>query len=218
MNVNNINSGSTNLQEIYIFREEEILKVIIHELIHYSKYDLQNSKYLNDLMLKKIKYLDNKAYLNINESYTESIAIILYIFYLTIRKNNKFDINFFKNSLDIELKWSLLQLSKILCYSYNFTNLNEIYNNNNIYQVTDIFSYYIIKTALLYDYDCYFNFLNKHTNNLNFIESKDNYISYYNFIIKALNNKNFNNIVNNIIKKFLNSNILIKSMRMSYLS
>ena len=53
LNVNNINSGSTNLQEIYIFREEEILKVIIHELIHYSKYDLQNSKYLNDLMLKK---------------------------------------------------------------------------------------------------------------------------------------------------------------------
>ena len=81
-----------------------------------------------------------------------------------------------------------------------------------------IFFHYIIKTALLYDYDCYFNFLNKHTNNLNFIESKDNYISYYNFIIKALNNKNFNNIVNNIIKKFLNSNILIKSMRMSYLS
>lgn len=216
LNINNINSGSTNKFNIFIFRKEEILKVIIHELIHYTNYDISHNSNLNELLIKKINLLDNSSYISINESYTEAVTILIFMFYLTIKKCKKFNLNYYIKLLKTEIKWSILQAAKLLFYNYKFNNLNEIYIKNNIYQTTDIFSYYILKTALLYNYKNFFKFLENNTNNLKFINNQNNYNEFSAFIFTCLNNNKFNNIVNNIIKKIKNDNILIKSMKMSY--
>lgn len=218
LNINNINSGSTNRENIWIFREEEILKIIIHELIHYSKYDMNDDSYSNKLILSKIKFLDNKSFFSINEAYTESLAIILFIFYLTFKKFKKFNLNYYNKLLNIEIKWSLLQSAKILYYNFNFNKLDNIYMNNNIYQKTDILSYYIIKSALIFNNKCFFDFLDSNTANCNFNDNINNYNYFNSLVFKCLDCRNFNNIVNNIIKKFSTNNILINSMRMSYLN
>ena len=218
LNINNINSGSTNRENIWIFREEELLKIIIHELIHYSNYDINNDSYLNKLILSKIKLLDNTSFFSINEAYTESLAILLFIFYLTLKKFKKFNLNYYNKLLNIEIKWSILQSAKILYYNYNFNKLENMYMNNNIYQNTDIVSYYIIKSALLFNYKYFFDFLDSNTTNCNFNDNINNYNNFYSLVFKCLDCRNFNNIVNNIIKKFSTNNLLIKSMRMSYLS
>ena len=79
----NINSGFTTFfaekDDDYsvIYRQEEINKVIIHELIHlyrFHNFKIQNPK-INELIKTKIK-------LDIYETYTETFATILYTYYL----------------------------------------------------------------------------------------------------------------------------------------
>ena len=81
----NINSGLSYENNIIIYRKEELLKVLIHEMIHILDIDI---KYENNNNKKKIL---NKLCINnllINESYVESWANIINI-YLTLKENNE---------------------------------------------------------------------------------------------------------------------------------
>ena len=96
---NNVNSGLSYLNNIVIFRREEMLKLLVHELIH--ALDIDN-KY--ETLKDKQKILElyniNNSNLLINESYVETWAIIINVFLVIyekkINKTEENKINLFK--------------------------------------------------------------------------------------------------------------------------
>ena len=141
------NSGFTFIAEprdIHIFRKEESLKVLIHELIHSSQFDFDN-KYLHKLPLK-IKD-DNIT----NEGITEYLAIIFYYWYVANYTHKFFypntnPNNLFLNYLSNDIGWQEYQMNKIL----NYFNMNpsDLLIENNFRQKTSILSYFFFKNYL----------------------------------------------------------------------
>jgi hypothetical protein len=138
------NSGFTFVREpsdIHIFRKEESLKVLIHELIHASKLDFNNSN-LVDIPCN-IKDDDIT-----NEGITEYLAIIHYYWYVASYINtDKSSIPIvFTDLLSYDLGWQDYQVSKIL----NYFNLDadNLLENNNFKQKTSILSYFFLKDYL----------------------------------------------------------------------
>jgi len=146
LGANNINSGSTyyNMQ-VFIWRKEEIYKVLIHELIHYFGFD----KKLFEQVLKTnytnkycIEGEDRE-----NEAFTESLTIIIHTFIISKLLNMSF---FYL--INYEINFSIFQCKKIMAF-FNITDISTILNNNAcatpIVQTTSVFSYFFLKTALL---------------------------------------------------------------------
>ena len=140
-----INSGfsQTNIK-ICIFRSEELNKVLVHELIHYLELDLQNVEFNNFHFIFNIPKSNT---IRLNEAYTEILALLIN----SIIISNNITTN--TSILNNEFKFSLYQVAKILIF-YGFDNANDFFqpnNNNKFNQNTSIFSYFIVKTLLLYN-------------------------------------------------------------------
>ena len=143
----NVNSGSTlSGSHITIWRQEEIYKVLIHELIHFYELDF-NSNYNNlnniiDLYCKKLYNISGKNH--DNEAFTEIMANIInccLVSYYTKKDVNKI--------FNIEVLFSLFQAYKLFTYfGYDTRNIDW---HIQFKQNTSVFSYYIIKCALLYN-------------------------------------------------------------------
>jgi len=147
INKNNVNGGACIRNEIiYIYRNSEYLKVLIHELVHYFELDLlsySSKKYFDQIIQEKFKF---KYDININESYTEATAIILHSCIIYVLFNEKYKIN---DIIEREINFSFFQVSKIMSY-YGFFNMDDLLNNyNKINEKTSVFSYFILKLFLL---------------------------------------------------------------------
>ena len=207
---NEVNSGLTNLDfhkngTIILFRKEELLKVLIHELIHSNLIDEKI------IFSDKIKGFSSKFCVKynilLNEAFTETFALILNMFYINIIANNtKLNLNImFEN----ELKYSDYICSKIMHY-YNIKNIEDIIKKNNICnkdfpQKTNVFSYYILKNILLHQHIKFSNIIKKYT-----IYYKINDESSITKIIELIN-KNINKFNNRLIDV---SNDKNKSLRL----
>lgn len=208
-----INSGSTMQGEfINIWRKEEWKKVLIHEMIHFFAMDIKNH-YSNDIeqLQNNIHGIYNiKGSIIPYEAFTELLAIIIHSCYLQYIFNNKVKL---KDLLCIELNFSLFQVAKILD-SYGITNIRSIKEGTQkIKQTTSVFSYFIIKTAILFSFDRFIDFLG---DSLHFDEKHS---EFEELIITSLENKEFVDNINNILKIFKNKNndFIWNTMRMSCL-
>jgi len=211
----NINTGSTlKTQYIKIWRNEEIYKVLIHELVHYYNIDMNFSRsHVKDCddEIKNIFSIEPNSVDYVNESYTEIVAMMIhtsYISYIT-----KIDLYLL---LWLELSFTMIQVAKIISY-YDLKKsecmIKETYgcNKKKISQSTSVLSYFIIKGCLFYEF----------TKILKFMDDDiifNNRETYYAIIIKdALVNNKFHDTVNNNINFLIalpHSDIL-KSLRMS---
>jgi len=136
----NVNSGFTysNGNEIFIFREEEFPKVIIHELLHHQKsIDNQEFKLKNKLKLMQHFNINNQSILILNETIIELWALILHLYSIAIEYNLSF-----KDLYNIELKYSWLK-------SFQILKLQETYKNNQWYDKSNIYSYIIFKMIIM---------------------------------------------------------------------
>jgi len=139
------NSGFTFIREpcdIHIFRKEESLKVLIHELIHACKFDFNGSNIIDVPCHMKDDDISN-------EGITEYLAIIHYYWYIsTFVTNNVLAQrnNIFIDLLSHDLGWQEYQISKIL----NYFNLkpSDLLEKNNFRQQTSILSYFFLKNFL----------------------------------------------------------------------
>jgi hypothetical protein len=140
---NEINSGVCYkyYKWIQIFRSEELLKVLIHELLHYYDLDCNTSEWIDELL--PIETPCNSLLLN--ESVTESMAIILHTYYY---------------SLIISAPDLKILLNKEIAYSKKMHDI--IFNHNNVKTLNDLFNvchytnvipYYIIKYVFIEDID-----------------------------------------------------------------
>ena len=185
----NTNSGLTTNDYIIIWRKEELLKVYIHELIHYLNLDNKHNKKINNLFNYNIgKY--NYPIL-INETLTEINAMFFHtLFTIIIDNNNTINNNFdyiihtFKILYNIELMYSWFQFAKIMKF-FNIQIYDNILIKKNFNQTTNIYSYYILKSIF----------------NMYFID-----ILYESFSIqKLLNIKQTTNKLNIILKSILDN-------------
>lgn len=210
---NEINSASCDVMKyengnIYIWRKEEVKKILIHELLHCLNYDSDffwedNEKKFWDNYVKN-NFNINK-YINLNESYTETLTTIINCIINSIETNNSF-----KDNLKKEQNYSMEQLDKILKYNgFMYVDELEKKNGDKIFpQETSIFSYFIIKSALLHNYENFNKFVIK------------------NGLVFNKNNKNeFVNLINNSFKKlkkkhyqFINKNDINNSLRMTIIN
>lgn len=218
LNSYNCNSGATftfgrGNGVILIWRKEELQKVLIHELIHALKIDINiYNNELYNINFLNIKNLKNN--INIFESYTELLATILNIIYYSIFNN--VNNNKIYKLYDLELKHSLIKASQILKFN-NFNNINDVLTSDKEFtQDTSVFSYYIIKMILFYNIKYFINLIkNKcfEDNNIIFQNNINCKINYLNIIKCNLINNKLNKLLQDLIKhpKIMNNN----SMRMT---
>ena len=149
--------------DIILYRKEENMKVLIHELIH-SNY--------RDLML--IKHSDNRDFTKkfctdydilLNESYTEFHATIMNVFFVGILENKTE--NEINQMLQNEIKYGIYVSNHILEH-YKIKDLHEIIKRDDfckkkLHQKTNIISYYLFKPIQMFHLSEMNHFLKNHT-------------------------------------------------------
>lgn len=129
----NVNSGSNrftdNESEICIFRREECIKVIFHEIIHGLRFsNLGSLDIITERLCQKYN-LDSKEIL-IDESYTETWAKILNAFFISSLTNSQTKYQHFCTLLAIEKEFSLYQGNKIKDFVKKSKNKDIDYDTN----------------------------------------------------------------------------------------
>jgi hypothetical protein len=146
----NINSGATIPGYfIYIYRKEELIKVLFHELIHYLNLDMIDYQNYFRSIYSNINL--NADMINPNEAYTEVLALLLLniweYYYLNVDINLN---NYVNKKLTLELGWSYYQISKILKYFKCYNSYEELFTSKcQFIQKTNVLSYFFLKTYFL---------------------------------------------------------------------
>ena len=181
----NVNTGMTipcqSNTRIYIYRKEEYMKLVIHELIHALGIDMPGNLfnlYANILD----RYFGIESTYMLNETYTELWALILNMLFVIAISNGassneqlvKIQI---KNSLIIENLFSMFQANKILNFmGVSLENLKIKKKNYKFKEETHVFAYYILKYLLFCSLDDFLELnIDRGINKiLNFAEGLDN--------------------------------------------
>ena len=91
LNSDHVNSGYSNGDHIFIYREEELFKVLVHEMIHHYDIDFKDTQY-DEFFKDKYRIRSKKTQLRVFESYTDILAIMFSSFaYIcfSLKNNNK---------------------------------------------------------------------------------------------------------------------------------
>jgi hypothetical protein len=128
---------------IEIFRKEELLKVLCHELSHEYKLDCNRIDNYDDIIHKKFKINTIKITQSISEAYTEYMAIIHHIALISFYTHQSPLLIYHYEKI-----WSLFQVCKIL-HHYKMKSFEYLYQYE-FKQGTNVFSYYIIKFFLIF--------------------------------------------------------------------
>jgi hypothetical protein len=214
----NINSGSC-MRGVFvnIWREEEIEKVLIHELLHFFKCDFHEfHKGYTELRTFIGTIFDIEGDDKVNESLNEIMANCINMQYQSIKLNMSVELIY-----TYEIYFSLFQIAKIITF-YNGKSYDSIFKSNPNHiifkQTTSVLSYFIIKGLLLYNINQTLDFLNE--NSLSFDNSKQ-IISYKVFLEKIINDKSPADIINKLIQIVMNldsNKFIYKTMRMTAIS
>ena len=194
------NSGTayTNLKykEITIWRDEELYKSIIHELIHFLYLDIKFTWKNNNVY--NLKYIPEtlSTGVSINESITEFVTMFFHTILSSIIKNKKFKSLYYK-----QIKHSWRMTSKLL----NIFDIKDFstdlvkFNQNN-----DIFGYIVLKTIYTINFTeiiFAFPYFRKYTE-LNIIkcdtENCNEIIEYIYQVMENLDIKFVNNVIKNL--------------------
>ena len=172
----NTNSGFTysNGNEIFIFREEEFSKVLIHELIHHDQLiHNDNFKLVNKKRLMNYFEITKDTILILNEAIIEFWATLVHLAFVSCQ----YKINY----LDLYKK----ELSYSLFKSYQILRLKETYKNKQWCDKCNIYSYIIFKTILLFNIN---DFLKIYTYPYNDTDITTFLINNSNFLNELLKN------------------------------
>jgi hypothetical protein len=165
-----INSGMSDGKNIYVWRDEEMQKVLIHELVHHYKLDFsnivlnENTEYINNMVYNKLR-LQSTNKRRINEAFTELLATLINC---VVKKNVDFE-----RYLVIDTWHSFIQVAKLLKYAqFNCTNDFFCMNCDNkiglddeemrkFREQTNMFQYYVVKSLFLFNLPIVFEYITK---------------------------------------------------------
>ena len=210
LNEHHVNTAFTSTcptdSEIIVYRKEEWLKVFIHETFHNFALDFSdmNTRRCNKRMLELFPL---ESEVNLYESYTEFWAEImnccLCSFYLIKDKDKYHESNFllfkkyFVYFIDLERKYSCFQMVKALDFMgleykhlYNNDSKSELLRNTMYKEKTNVLSYYVIKTILLFNYPLFLQWCSQHNLSLlQFKKTDSNLMKFCDFIWKYYKTK-----------------------------
>jgi hypothetical protein len=156
----NVNSGvtyyykSSKHRNVVIFRDEELLKVMMHEMIH--AYNLDNVDMAESLETNIKEYFGIKNKIHLNESYTDTVACIYNVICFSLiwsrlkGKRLRQVLNMF---LDRERRYIMMKARDVLLhmgYKFDKTGIKEVVSRE---ETTHVISYYILKAVNF----CYIN-------------------------------------------------------------
>lgn len=184
LNPEYVNSGYSTGHHIYIYRKEEMYKVLIHEMIHYYDIDFKDTRY-DGYFKKKYNIRSSKSELRVFESYTDILAIMFSILaYICFSpfskgKTEKQFTELYMRILD-SIKTNVIQTVSNIMNHYNCTSFC------GFEEETHVFSYYVCKAAIMFKYKDFLNWLG---NDIilsdirvkEYLESLDSYISNEDF-------------------------------------
>ena len=196
----NCNSGLSYVGNYYmmVYRREEYKRVMIHELIHsfmgdYSLIDVEYNQKLSEYFCLK-----NDENININETYTETLATIINLIFISLETDENFNKMF-----EIELSYSILVMTSILRH-YNYKDINELKRDNEncklLLQQTSVFNYYIMKPFMLININEFFDLIKRCSNDYKFSELNICLDDIYKLIINNFNNNKLKWMINNLLK------------------
>jgi hypothetical protein len=213
LNEHHVNTAFTTTcpsdSEIIVYRKEEWLKVFIHETFHNFALDFSdmNTSRCNKRILELFP-VDSEV--NLYESYTEFWAEImnccLCSFYLIkAKEKDKYHElgsasesgfflfkKYFVYFIDLERKYSCFQMVKALDFMgleykhlYKNDSKSELLRNTMYKEKTNVLSYYVIKTILLFNYPLFLQWCSQHNLSLlQFKKTDSNLMKFCDFIWK----------------------------------
>lgn len=211
-----INSGCTTFlgtlpNKVSIWREEELGKVLLHELIHSLEYEKQHNQIFTDFIYKNFDIKRSNT-VRLFEGYVETNANLINII-LTILESKNIKNKNFKNQpnklflqlLNIEIKYSLFQVSKILKY-YGYNNFNEFYKPNILEenktdkynQMTNVFSYVFFRSMIFFNLENFLKILFSQNNHSNILQEEIDEDKKIDFIKDTLQNSKYIETINKL--------------------
>jgi hypothetical protein len=174
--VNGMNS------EVFIWRSEELLKVLLHETMHASGLDtkLIFGK-IGEKYNKKIREMfcvdEFDPFILSNEVYTEIMATIFNCFFVSLENNKNNKNNTAIKLFNKEKIFIQNQVYKIL-WHYEYNSFDELFHSDNckpFRQKTNVISYFILKYCFFNNEKELLNFLLKGEFNLKNICEDSNF-------------------------------------------
>jgi hypothetical protein len=146
LNVNSgMNSFSHTDSEISIFRKEECIKVLMHEIIHSLRLsNIGTNEKITEKLCQKYKYQSSDIL--IDESYTEIWAKLMNIYFISKISQTEKKYQNFCTMLAIECEFSIYQGNKVK----QFIKKNKI---TNVDDHTNVSAYYIIVGEIFTHFD-----------------------------------------------------------------
>jgi len=182
---------------VYIYRNEEWYKVLMHESFHNFGLDFSSldENYGNQPILSLFPHVEAKS-IRIYESYCETWATFfnafMHGFFSTQKKENvSLILKKTKSMICDECIFSIMQTVRILNH-YGFTYssfIRKFADSKKMVEHTNVFSYYILKSILLCQFDHFFTWSKR--NNESILVFRKNYktVEEYIQLIAKLYNK-----------------------------
>ena len=155
MGIHEMNSASTHIHvdnydgDIYLWRKDDLEKVLIHEALHSVHYDLD---IINQRVIPELRGLEKDGFnhLNINEAYTELCAVYLYnILKLSPKAAIGTNRRLLRALLLKDLQHSLKNCARLLRVN-GIHSIKNLYDLQGYRQEAAAFSYIILRTGLLW--------------------------------------------------------------------
>jgi len=228
----NVNTGFTfgcSLKnQIYIYREEEWEKVLIHELIHAFGLDFASNDELNTIVndramsyfgINRMGHKDLRLY----EAYTETWADILYVLLKNAdvrrgRWRTGEEVTYLMKQVRVQQDWAIRQYVKIMSFygvsvSSSTPDFKEKEKSLILKEPLTLYSYYILKARLLFNIASFFEFLTKTKDTttflsiIEFIKTEEAIRQFTDFVFDDLyrENSSFEKAVKMSYKKHRNS-------------
>lgn len=190
----NVNSGVTFTSitsiDIVVFREEEVFKVLMHELIHGLALDfgMENVTYVAQREAGLMKRWHVQHPLRLNESFTDTWACLLNICLFSrmyaILENKSDDVEVMQSTYDVEKKYILRKAGDVVHHMTRFYKKYGYYQENS-----HVISYYIVKAGNFHNMS---DFLKHYFDGHGYIKkgTYDDYISsiesyrFYDFLVE----------------------------------
>jgi hypothetical protein len=140
-------NGSGKYLEVVIFRKEEWIKVLFHELMHLYSYDISSSDRRINARLSRIFHCI--CDFNITEAYAEFWARILWTMWSSEGRWNRFS-----KEIERQRQWSIRQGVMVIMNS-ELSNDTEIHTNRipKCKETTASFSYYVICGLMMTEWE-----------------------------------------------------------------
>jgi len=166
-----VNTGyATYDGEVVLYRKEELLKVLIHELVHALQFDREIE--VIEPVYKKHKGVSSQKIIRLTETFTEFWACVINCYLVAEKLEYTSEQVFcrFIHYLECEVAFSIIQMLKFMMAQGWIPGENKSINSltKQTDKHTNVFSYYFLKTHLLMNINEF----------ICLTETKDDYVMY----------------------------------------